>query len=296
METKVMKMNQCKPCQASLAFLLTFSATAAVADITVTKVEGALPTDPMAAEWQQTPAEKVIVMPQTMTKPSLTTPSVNEVMAQALTDGKSIVWRVSWQDAEPDMNVDVGRFPDAVAIEFPLAKNALPMMGGVTRESSGKVQIIYWKGLWQKDIDEGFQGVRDVHPNAFSSKYWFAEGETPHTVPESFKNPLSHQWFIAKQAGNPGAVFTRSQPAQELVAKGWGTITPQPESATTAKGVWKDGKWTVVFSRPLATDDPNDYQFKAGEKGQIAFAVWQGKNGNRGALKHWSNWTAYQMP
>jgi hypothetical protein len=170
------------------------------------------------------------------------------------------------------------------------------MMGGVTRETSGKVQIIYWKGLWQKDIDEGFQGVRDVHPNAYSNQYWFAEGKPPYTVPEAFKDPKSHQWFIAKQAGNPGAIFTRSQPAQELVAKGWGTITPQPESATTAKGVWKDGKWYVVFSRPLTTDDPNDYQFKAAAKGQIAFAVWQGKDGNRGARKHWSNWTAYKMP
>lgn len=51
-----MKMNQCQPCQASLAFFLTFSAGTAVADITVTKVEGALPTDPMAAEWQKNPS------------------------------------------------------------------------------------------------------------------------------------------------------------------------------------------------------------------------------------------------
>lgn len=293
-----MKMNQCQPYQASLAFLLTFSAAGvAVADITVTKV-GALPTDPMAVEWQKTPAQNVMVTPQMMTKPilSFAEASISKIKAQALTDGQSIAWRVSWEDAEADQNVDVGRFPDAVAIEFPLEGNALPMMGGVTRDSSGKVQIIYWKGLWQKDIDEGFQDVRDVHPNAYSNHYWFAEGKSPHTVPESFKNPVSHQWFIAKQAGNPGAIFTRSQPAQEIVAKGWGTITPQPESATTAQGVWKDGKWTVVFSRPLTTDDPNDYQFKAGEKGQIAFAVWQGKDGNRGARKHWSPWTTYQMP
>lgn len=291
-----MKTDQCKLCQASLAFLLIFSTGAAVGDIAVTKIDGTLPLDPMDEKWAQAPYEKVMMMPQAMTMPGMVAPTVDAVMAQALNNDESIAWRVTWQDAEPDLNVDVGRFPDAVAIEFPLAENSLAMMGGATRESSGKVQIIYWKGLWQKDIDEGFQGVQDVHPNAFSSHYWFAEGKRPQTVPESFSNPISHQWFVAKQAGNPGAVFTRSQPAQEIVAKGWGTITPQPESATSAKGVWKDGIWMVVFSRPLTTDDPNDYQFEAGANGQIAFAVWQGNAGNRGARKHWSNWTAYQMP
>ncbi|OQY55902.1 MAG: hypothetical protein DRR08_13290 [Candidatus Parabeggiatoa sp. nov. 2] len=286
-------MNQNHSCKASLALLLSLAAGGAIAqEITVIKVTGDLSVDPQAAVWQTAPTTEVAVFPQQMTKPRLTKASVDKMTAQAVTNGNSIAWRVSWQDDAANLNVDVGRFSDAVALEFPLTE-AAPFMG---HRGGGKVQILYWKGLWQKDIDEGFQDVQDVHPNYWSDLYWFAEGKAPHRVPEDFKNPFSHQWFIAKQAGNPGAVFTREQPAQELVAAGWGTLTPQPKSVTSAKGVWKDGKWTVVFSRPLATDDPNDYQFKAGEKGQMAFAVWQGGEGNRGGRKHWSAWTTYQMP
>lgn len=291
----MMKRDPLKP-RLSLAFFLIISSGTAAADINITRTDGPLPLDPLDEAWAQAPYEKVMVMPQAMTAPGLTTTSVDAIMVQALDNGESIAWRLTWQDPEPSLNVDVGRFSDAVAIEFPLADNALPMMGGATRESAGEVQIIYWKGLWQKDLDEGFQGVNDVHPYAYSSLYWFSAGERPQSVPESFGNPLSHQWFIAKQAGNPGAVFSRNEPAQEIVAKGWGTITPQPESASKAKGVWKDGKWMVVFTRPLTTEDPNDYQFRPGEKGQMAFAVWQGGDGNRGARKHWSNWTAFELP
>ena len=290
-----MKTNPSPWCKVNLALLLSLAASVVVAqEITVVKVTGDLPTDPLAAAWQEAPMAEVMVSPQQITKPRLEKASVDKLTAQALTDGQSIAWRVSWQDDAPDFNVDVGRFSDAVAIEFPLAKLVAPFMGH--RGGDGQVQILYWKGLWQKDVDEGFQDVQDVHPNAWSDLYWFAEGKAPHRVPEDFKDPKSHQWFIAKQAGNPGAVFTREQPAQELVAAGWGTLTPQPESVTNAQGVWKDGRWTVVFSRPLTSDDPNDHQFQSGEKGQVAFAVWQGGDGNRGGRKHWSACTSYQMP
>jgi len=291
-----MKMNQCKPCKVRLALLFVLFAVGTVtqaADIIVKKVTGPLPTSPLAAVWQQAPATDVAVLAQQMTTPKLAKASVNKITAQALTDGKSIAWRVSWQDAAPNSNVDVNRFSDAVALEFPLTEFAAPMMG---HRGGGKVQILYWRGLWQKDVDEGFQDVQNVHPNYLNSHYWFANGEGPYRVPDSFTNPVSHQWFIAKQAGNPMAKFSRSEPAQELIAEGWGTLTHQPESATTAKGVWKNGSWAVIFTRPLATDDPNDHQFAQGEKGQIAFAVWQGGEGNVGARKHWSLWTAYQMP
>ncbi len=288
-----MKRNQCTAF--AVLFVLSIVGTVTqAADITVKKITGLLPTSPLAAIWQQVPATDVAVAPQQMTTPKLAKASISKITAQALTDGKSIAWRVSWADPAPNFNVDVGRFSDAVAIELPLTKFAAPMMG---HRGGGKVQIIYWRGLWQKDIDEGFQDVQNVHPNYLNNLYWFAnDKKRPYHVPESFKNPVSQQWFIAHQAGNPMATFSRSEPAQELIAEGWGTLTNQPESATTAKGVWKDGRWAVIFIRPLKTNDPNDYQFARGEKGQIAFAVWQGGDGNVGARKHWSFWTGYQMP
>jgi hypothetical protein len=287
-------MKTTQPCKLNFAILsLLFMASGAMAQddaITVKKV-GALPADPTAAEWQQAPAKEVAVAPQQVTMPSLEKGSVDKLSVQGLTDGKAIALRISWSDNAADANVDVARFSDALAVQLPLTKDASPMMG---HRGGGKVQILYWKGLCQKDMDEHFQDVQDVHPNYWSDLYWFAEGQFPYRVPESFNDPVSQQWFIGLQAGNPVSSQTRTQPAQELVAEGWGTLTAQPESVTTAKGVWADGKWAVVLSRPLKTEDPNDYQFE--DKGQMAFAVWQGGDGNVGGRKHWSNnWVAYQV-
>lgn len=260
--------------------------------LVVVKLDHPLTADnPYSVEWWQAPYMEVEVVPQQMAMPSLAEASIETIRVQALTDGEHIAWRVSWSDSTPDGNVDVSRFSDGVAIEFPLDEGALPMMG----DEESKVQILYWKALWQKDIDVGFQDVQDVHPNFWSDLYWFAEGEFPYPVPEAFQNPTALQWFVAHQAGNPMAVFSRRQPVQELVAKGWSTLTNQPYSITTAKGVWVRDSWAVVFKRPLKTDDPLDYQFELGGEGQIAFAVWQGSAQNVGGRKHWSDWVEFEV-
>ncbi len=46
-----------------------------------------------------------------------------------------------------DMNVEPDKFCDAVAVQFPLVRNASPYMGAKDMQ----VQIIHWKALWQKE-------------------------------------------------------------------------------------------------------------------------------------------------
>lgn len=259
-------------------------------DIVVTKIGAALPLNPHDAVWQQTSAHTVTMMAQQMTMPTLAKASIDKLTVQALHNGQDIAWRVSWTDDTVDSNVDTARFSDAVALEFPLTQAAAPMMGN---QGGGKVQILYWKGLWQKDIDEKFQDVEDLYPNFWSDLYWFAEGSFPYQIPSAFNNPVSHQWFIAKQSGNPMSDFERKQPVEELNAEGWGTLTHQTQSVTVGKGVWQDRAWSVVFMRPLHTDDANDHQFD--QTGQISFAIWQGDQQNVGGRKHWANWVNYQL-
>jgi len=286
--------------QATVALLsatvcFAMSSVMAQGGITVVHVdEGAIPTDPLSVTWQKAPIEEIAVLPQQMAMPTLAKASIDKIKVQALNDGHTIGWRVAWQDKTADMNVESGRFTDAVALEFPLSDKAAPMMGGY-RAQGGKVQILYWKALWQKDINEGFQDVQDVYPNYWTDLYWFAEGGFPYHVPEAFQNPISQQWFIGYQAGNPVSVFSRLQPVEELVAEGWGTLTHQPNAVTAGKGVWDGKEWAVVFVRPLTTDDPTDHQFNLEKDSQVAFAVWQGSEENVGGRKHWSNWTAYHL-
>lgn len=252
----------------------------------------ALPADnPFADAWKAAPYVDVVMLAQQIAMPRLEKGSIEKLTVQALHDGKDIAFRVSWADDKPDGNVDTGKFSDGVAIELPLNPAAVPMMG----QAGAPVQIIYWKALWQKDIDVGFQDVQSLHPNYWSDLYWFSEGKFPYPVQEAFKKPEARQWFIALSAGNPVAAISRTQPVQELIAAGWGSLTDQPESVSRGKGVWANGKWYVIIARPLTSSDKNDYQFAPGKAGMASFAVWQGSVGNAGGRKHWANWTPLEV-
>ncbi|MGE0710436.1 MAG: ethylbenzene dehydrogenase-related protein [Planctomycetota bacterium] len=253
--------------------------------LSIVRVASLGPDDPDAPFWDRAPATAVDFQPQTLTSPQMPDVSVKRALLEAATDGERTALRVTWKDPSADANVDTRRFSDAVAIGFPLDENAPPMMGA----KGLRLQILFWKALWQKDLDEHFQDVQDLHPNFWSDLYWFAEGKFPYPIPQAFRRPESRQWFPAQQAGNAMASFEREQPVQELLAEGWGTLTPQRESVTTARGAWRDGHWSVVFSRPTRTADPLDAPLDRPE-GQVALAVWNGAAGNRGGRKQWAGW------
>jgi len=246
---------------------------------------------PWSEAWRDAPAMEIPLQAQRVAMPMLDAVSVETVALQALTDGERMAWRVSWADPSTDANVDSARFSDAVALQFPVAREAHFTMG----KDGERVQILHWKALWQKDVDEHFQDVQDLHPNYWADLYWFAEGERPFPVPDSFRDPRSRQWFAAYAAGNPVADFERRVPVEELIAEGFGSLTTQPEQVTTGRGEWRDGEWAVVFLRPLRTDDGLDTQFWNGGRGNVAIAVWDGGAGNVGGRKHWSNWVEYEV-
>lgn len=255
----------------------------------VARADGPLPvSDPGSELWAQAAVLEIALQRQNVAMPMLDEVTIPAVRLQGLTDGESIAWRISWRDGTTDGNVDTGRFSDAVALQFPITTNAKYSMG----DDGQLVQILHWKALWQKDIDEHFQDVQDLHPNYWADLYWFAEGR-PYDVPDSFSDPRSHAWFAAYSAGNPVADIYRSVAVEELSAEGYGSLTSQTESVSVGRGEWADGEWAVVLARPLRTDDPLDYQFWRGGRGQVGVAVWDGNVGNVGGRKHWTNWVEF---
>jgi DMSO reductase family type II enzyme heme b subunit len=58
-----------------------------------------------------------------------------------------------------------------------------------------------------------------------------------------------------------------------------------------AKGVYTDGTWRVLFTRPLTTDDADsDLQFPEGRFIPIAFSAWDGSNGETGSKHTLTTW------
>jgi DMSO reductase family type II enzyme heme b subunit len=76
----------------------------------------------------------------------------------------------------------------------------------------------------------------------------------------------------------------------DMNAKGFKTTAPQSQQNVTGKGVWKDGVWRVLFTRDLTDADAEDIQFAPGAFVQIAFAVWDEANFEKGSMKAVTSW------
>ena len=82
-------------------------------------------------------------------------------------------------------------------------------------------------------------------------------------------------WFWKNKTGK----------AIDMSAKGFGTLKPQEHQDVTAKGVYSNGTWKVVFSRKLLTGHADeDVQITAGQFMSISFAVWDGRKDAVGEL------------
>ena len=243
--------------------------------------------DPLDAAWDQIATVEIPLDMQQTAAPMLEQKTVAKINLQAAHDSQQFVWRLSWEQPEPSYKSNVAQFSDAVAIQFPMKDGAPYTMGGPDMP----VSMMYWKALWQKDIDEGFQDVTSVYPNSWYDLYWFAKGTGPQPVSSAFDDPAARQYLTGVSTGNPMSTIDRKQPVQELAAHGFGSSTDIPNSPVTARGAWKEGRWYVLFSRPNDSVDPLIKRFfENPEQQMLALAVWDGAAQNRGGRKHITNW------
>jgi len=81
---------------------------------------------------------------------------------------------------------------------------------------------------------------------------------------------------------------------EEILAGGPGTTTQFPNASVTTRTRYADGRWSVVFSRPLSTGEANRTTFGLDRNVDVAFAVWNGSNMERSGRKAVSEW--YHLP
>ncbi len=245
--------------------------------------------DPLDATWNQVTQVDVPLEPQLSSEPvlELNDLTVASIGVQAVRDNQRYVWRISWEQPNACYRSNVGEFSDAVALQFPMKDGAPYTMGGPDMP----VTMLYWKALWQKDIDEGFQDVSDVYPNLWNDLYWFANTTGPQDITTGFDNESSRVYMTGRAVGNPMSNIARPKPLEELTAHGFGSSTHVSQSTSNARGTWKDGFWYVVFDRPVDAADPLIARFNQNPDQQlIAFAIWDGNTQNRGGRKHITNW------
>jgi DMSO reductase family type II enzyme heme b subunit len=247
--------------------------------ITAARVPGAGPlADAQAPHWRQARAVKVAMRPQVMALPNKPDPAVRELVVRAAHNGGWIAFLIEWKDPTQSDKIVLDNFGDQVAVQLPVdlkASPPAPMMGN----PGGRVNIMQWRAAFQRDLDRGAPTVRDLYPNAWADVYpdevMSAADARPYTGALGLENPISRG---------------RASPVLDQMAEGWGSMTVKPDQRALGAGLWKDGRWRVVITRPMVSDDLNAPQLTPGVRTVAAFAVWEGGAGEVGARKAWASW------
>jgi hypothetical protein len=207
------------------------------------------------------------------------------VRVQALDDGQDVAIRLSWKD--PTSNAHAIRsdeFPDMAAVQLFRGPDE-PFLGMGAK--TGPVEVWLWNAAAQADVAH-YGDVDTAYPNMSVDLYPFearGDGPRPHTTDRQPKDFLT-----AFAAGNQRSDPTRPLVGSGLTAEGQGSATLAPPVAqdVKARGVWTDGRWTVVLRRRMAGLDAASVS--------IAFALWDGAARDRNGQKLVSIWHDLQRP
>lgn len=225
------------------------------------KVTGALPLDPADGLWTGASSISIPLTPQVMAKPRLYESKIRELSVKALHNTKEIAFLIEWPDATEDVTLDFERALDAVALEFPSSAAAgKPHFAMGDKENT--VNIWYWRASSQKQTN----GER-----TYAASDDFAGGVLA-------SNPLSKP---------------QAAPIENIVALGFGSATNMNRAESqniSGKGTWRSGRWSVVMKRALTSPEKFDANFREGGVTPVAFAVWDGADGQSGSKKSVSTW------
>ncbi len=227
-----------------------------------------LPSAPMDPAWESIDPVRVPLNPLW--------PEPNQIYAvaiSAVSDGKKLAVLLQWRDELPQTSaIRVQDFQDGAALQFSLSgKYAFLGMG----DKENPVNLWSWKAGWQAEA-----GPTPDMDSVYHSM---------HTDAWTFTN-----YNTAVNAGNVISQPHRS-PVEDANAAGFGSFKSQPlkQQNVQGKGVWHDGFWNVVFIRELRSRDVDDVKFAEGKPVPVAFAIWNGEQGDRNGRKMVSNW--YQL-
>lgn len=120
--------------------------------------------------------------------------------------------------------------------------------------------------------------------------------QLPVAIPEDMEKP----YFGMGDATHPVNIWhwksgtkDGSESVTVMNARGFKDIEERDAAGPglSAQGLYRAGTWRVAMVRPLATGDPErDIQFEEGRFTPIAFAAWDGSNGETGSKHTMTTW------
>jgi hypothetical protein len=247
------------------------------------RYDGDVPSDdPGSDAWYTTEPILVRLQPQQIATPFLQEAAIDQLTVEALHNGEEIAFRLGWKDESADDLPGIASFQDAVALQLPILAGVTPpaiTMGG----AGAPVHILQWRASWQRDLRRR-TSVEDLYPHLVrdvtADDVLGAAGALPYYPGRAVRNPLSAE--------------TRTTPVEEIVAEGFGSVTTLAEQRARGAGVHEDGSWSVTIGLPLDRGE-SFARLEPGSSWPVAFALWLGSQGNRGARKHFADWVECRL-
>ncbi|MBI2504074.1 MAG: c-type cytochrome [Candidatus Latescibacteria bacterium] len=249
-----------------------------------------LPSHPDDGEWRLASPVNLHLMPLWWRDDR-----IEEVTVRALHDGGELAVLLEWHDDTYDHTaIRPQDFRDAAAVQFSLSADP-PFFGmGALGQM---VNIWMWKSERQADL-VAFQDLEAVYPNIGIDSY-------PNLLKSPLEQPMRHALTLESDptyvtgwgAGNIVSDPTRRNAAEDLQAQGQGTLKAHPrfDQEVVAEGVYQSNSYHVVFRRALKPKGKEGVVLKSGATVPVAFAVWNGSQGDRDGKKSVTIWQELKL-
>lgn len=227
--------------------------------------------DPSASPWDEISGVQVQLTAQGVTVP-IGGGSVPFVSIRAVHFDGVLFVSVEWIDRTlNDFSSATESFTDSAAIQLP-AEDGSSVPAICMGQADGAVNIWHWRADSQHGLDELGRGAEfvDLYPNT------------------------DDLFYPARSAGNLLAL-PNSEVVSNLVASGFGTLQPAESGTIVGQGTYADEQWNVVFARPFSASDDMQPTFGDGMEFDLAFAVWDGDQGDRDGQKSVSQFVRLKL-
>lgn len=227
------------------------------------KTDDELPGDPLDSRWQEAEPMDVRLAGQVIGAPRWQNNSIDMLTMKAIFNTEAIAFLLVWDDPFKDIIHDESQ---------ELNTSELELAGG---------QSSYVRANGQ--VPRALETFRDSVALQFPSKATNGT-KKPHFFRGSASEPV-HLWIWQPDLQGNSVI--------EAVARGWKQdykIQDEENQQVIGNAVWEEGRWHVLMTRPLITEDKNDVQFHTGQFIPMALNVWDGSNGEHGLLMSLSSW------
>jgi len=224
-------------------------------------LEGEISDDPENEMWQKRERRIVLFGGQITHKPRNFVNRIDDVWVRSLYNDKNIVFLFQWDDRSK--SVAEGKLPwqpTEVNVENYGVKEQAPKTG-------------------EGDSIAAQQSKYAVYNDAFAFQFPVKWQELPAPIKPRYlwgdqKYPVD---IVKWEANGTIKAFTGTGWDQDFQDR-----DDYTEKLKVLKQEWKDGRWTLMISRPIKEDYDEDTYFEMGKYIPTVFFAWDGHNGDAG--------------